>query len=356
MDGRTFTGHLPLDTPMLVGGMVLVSTPSQTRLGQVVEKVVEGHRVAVRGLLLAALDPGPVLRPLVPAPFAGASLDPASADVLVAHQAMVGADLPVATLSVDGAEVPARLRSRGFNRHTFLCGQSGSGKTYALGVLLERLLLGTGLRMVVVDPNADYVHLGRQREGIDPAVVDRLRESTVRVLRAVAPGEQVHEPDPLGAEPLVTLFPELSPAAKSALIGLDPLRDRNEYTLMLDLVERMRSGEVDDLESELLTSPDPAAMALAQRMHNLGVDRWTLWAQGRTPLREVVDAGARATVLDLSGFSTSTERSAATVALLDHLWEQRESRVPTLIVIDEAHNVCSAEPEDKVQALATERL
>ena len=32
----------------------------------------------------------------------------------------------------------AVLDARRFNRHTFWCGQSGSGKTYALGVVLAR--------------------------------------------------------------------------------------------------------------------------------------------------------------------------------------------------------------------------
>lgn len=31
--------------------------------------------------------------------------------------------------------LPARLSSKGFARHTFICGQSGSGKTYTTGVL-----------------------------------------------------------------------------------------------------------------------------------------------------------------------------------------------------------------------------
>ena len=39
--------------------------------------------------------------------------------------------------------VPLALDAGGFDRHTFLCGQSGSGKTYSLGVMLERLLLET---------------------------------------------------------------------------------------------------------------------------------------------------------------------------------------------------------------------
>ncbi|WP_447648015.1 helicase HerA domain-containing protein [Microbacterium forte] len=49
------------------------------------------------------------------------------------------------------------LDPRRFNRHTFWCGQSGSGKTYALGVVLEQLLLETELPMLILDPNADLI-------------------------------------------------------------------------------------------------------------------------------------------------------------------------------------------------------
>ncbi len=55
---------------------------------------------------------------------------------------------------------PARLQ----------CGQSGSGKTYSLGLVLERLLVGTSLRMVILDPNSDYVRLSEVRGGTDPAI------------------------------------------------------------------------------------------------------------------------------------------------------------------------------------------
>src|SRR4029453_9046853 len=54
---------------------------------------------------------------------------------------------------------PVQLGAAGFTRHTFLCGQSGSGKTYTLGLLIEQLLLRTDLKIVVFDPNSDYVHV-----------------------------------------------------------------------------------------------------------------------------------------------------------------------------------------------------
>ena len=40
---------------------------------------------------------------------------------------------------VHAPDVRARLDARGLARHTFLCGQSGSGKTYTTGVLLEQI-------------------------------------------------------------------------------------------------------------------------------------------------------------------------------------------------------------------------
>ena len=40
--------------------------------------------------------------------------------------------------------------------------------------------------------------------------------------------------------------------------------------------------------------------------------------------------------------------------MLGELWRRRADREPVLIVIDEAHNVCPAEPEDGLTALATD--
>ena len=68
------------------------------------------------------------------------------------------------------------LDAGGFDRHTFFCGQSGSGKSYALGTVLEQLLLETSLRIVVLDPNSDFVRIGALRDGVDGDVADRYRE------------------------------------------------------------------------------------------------------------------------------------------------------------------------------------
>jgi uncharacterized protein len=101
--------------------------------------------------------------------------------------------LPIGTLADRDDEAPAILDAARFNRHTFWCGQSGSGKTYALGVVLERLLLGTRLPILVLDPNADFVRLTDVRETADPEVAAALRRLDVTVLRpGTGPGERLH--------------------------------------------------------------------------------------------------------------------------------------------------------------------
>ena len=115
-------------------------------------------------------------------------------------------------------------RFRGFNRHTFMCGQSGSGKTYSLGLVLERLLVGTSLRMVILDPNSDYIRLSEVRDGADPAVAAEYA--------AAASGVSVWQNDPGAAHPLQLQFLDVDPAAQAAVFGLDPIRDREEYAAL----------------------------------------------------------------------------------------------------------------------------
>ncbi len=68
----------------------------------------------------------------------------------------------------DDATSEVVLSAHKFNRHTFWCGQSGSGKTYALGVVLEQLLLNTRLPLLILDPNADFTRLPETRDTTDP--------------------------------------------------------------------------------------------------------------------------------------------------------------------------------------------
>lgn len=254
----------------------------------------------------------------------------------------MGSDLTIGTLL--DSDTAAHLRAGRMNRHTFWVGQSGSGKTYALGVLLEQLLLQTSLPLVVLDPNSDFVHLGETLPGADPAAAAELASRDIRVFGAQ------------GSGPLQARFLDMPLRSRAAIVGVDPIHDAEVYNGMLRGEENLHAAGQGNLVAFLRASADPINHRLAMRLENLGVADWDLWAWGGTSVTDVIDDKPDATVLDLGGFATQAESRTAALAVLDHLWEHREERVGRLIVIDEAHNLCNPDPASPVEALLTERI
>jgi len=90
-------------------------------------------------------------------------------------------ELPVGVLLESEEAEPAHVLAPKLNRHTFWCGQSGSGKTYALGVLLEQVLLNTRLPLVILDPNSDFVRLGEVRDDAPAEAAATLADRDIQI-------------------------------------------------------------------------------------------------------------------------------------------------------------------------------
>jgi DNA helicase HerA-like ATPase len=242
------------------------------------------------------------------------------------------------------AGVPCLADAGGFSRHTFLCGQSGSGKTYSLGVILERLLIETDLRVIVLDPNSDFVRLHRLRPAADPALASRYEQpaGAIAVYSAHASGERR----------LRLHAAEVDPAAQAASLRLDPIADRDEYAALAAFLASQNTFTIEALSG----SDRPEARRLGLRLANLGVDRYAVWAHGEagSVLDAVHDDNVRCVVIDLGSLPSRDEQSLVAAAVLGDLWRRRTERRPVLIVIDEAHNVCPASPADPLVALATD--
>jgi DNA helicase HerA-like ATPase len=343
---RRFSFQAPLTLRLAGGGYVLLTTEEGTRyLGQVLDRVVTERtgpswtlemesatasgagrvrearvEVPIRlvegsGELLARFDGEELVAVSADDSFREADLATAPADLVTAFVDQVDAGATLLDIGEAASGGRARLHAQGFARHTFLCGQSGAGKTYALGVVLERLIMETELRLVVLDPNGDYVGLG-----------------------SVARGVRVFSRD---HEPLRLRFGELAPATRAAVVGLDPLRDREEYGAFDRLAEG--GASLAEVRDAAVAEGSPEARQIALRIDNLGVDTWDLWAgEGEASVLDAVMGDAQATVIDLSSLDAQEEQALSAGAVLAHLWARRAERRPALVVIDEAHNVCPA--------------
>jgi uncharacterized protein len=349
VDGARFTYRSPVGRELRLGGYVVMEAPHGELLGQVLSQrsVANAERRLVTGAgQLLGAPPGQLA-------FDEVALSAAPASMVAERLGRRGAALEVGTLH-SVPEVTARLDAKGFNRHTFLCGQSGSGKTYSLGRLLEELVLRTRLPLLVLDPNGDHVHLGQTRPGVDPAVA--------AAYTSAAQGIQV-----LGAEPrdgvaaLRIRLRELGAEGLAALMQLEPIVDRREYNALIHaLIAAPDEGfeSVEAATEAFRASGDEVLELIRMRVENLGVDRMIAWAKrSARSLGEVWSQDRpRALIADTSGFDERRERIAVAVAVLEQLWSDRKQRRPLLLVVDEAHDVCPAEPVGPLQQLSVDRF
>jgi DNA helicase HerA-like ATPase len=358
VDGRQFGFQASLHGLALqTGGYVVLERDGQTSFGQILSlrpdsgevprpgSDAAGSRVTIR----LARGEGVILDG-DGRTFHDAVARPATPDEVGAW--FVGVRPPRSALAIGdlllAPGVPAALDAGGFNRHTFMCGQSGSGKTYSLGLVLEQLLVSTSLRMVILDPNSDYVRLAEVRDGDG--------SPTATAYAAAAADVSVWQNAPGATQPLHLQFADVDAAAQAALLGLDPVRDREEYAALSGILSGARTGQaLISGPDALLSSDNPDVHQLGLRAANLGVFTWSIWSQGqgRSLVQELLDPTSRCLVIDLGSLDTVEEQRLIAETVLSTLWRNRTRREPCLVVIDEAHNVCPSKPAGAVTALAT---
>ena len=400
-DGRTFGYEAPLSMSIPVGSYVALRLQNGGEyLGQVVTKEVsvrQGAEIGLEldpslnallpegisfssshtyplqrryahgsGVILGKLDRGGYLPTTNEDSFQSADLTPASGPLVAQYLAPEGrATLDIGRALYTEGHVRATLRAEGFDRHTFLCGQSGSGKTFALGVILERLLLETDLKIIILDPNSDFVRLDRIRTLAD---VNRTRSSELSPegyedlserFRRVAPKLKVMRPAPYAEDYSSLLrirFSDLERHEQGLVLGMDPLRDREEFNAYWRAIEGL-SGErysLSQVRETVIRHFSEEARQLGLRIENLGVADWSLWCSADEPsLVDVLDQDWGCLVIDSGTLASPAEQSIVAAAVLGHHWRHRHERRPVLIVADEAHNICPQEPADNLEAAAT---
>ncbi|BAK33648.1 hypothetical protein MLP_06340 [Microlunatus phosphovorus NM-1] len=337
-DGRSFRLRTSTDEGLRASDYVTIADGTGAEhLGYVesVDEVTETTTYATGSIL-----PGPT----TPAPFRSGAARRSDPSAVADFFTSAGASLTVGNL-VDDPAVPVGLIPKRLNRHTFWCGQSGSGKTYALGVALEQILLHTRLPMVIFDPNSDFVRFGETLPHVQPEIAEQIAARGVRVLRHGS-----------GPDSLRARIRTMDTAARGAMLRLDPVLHRNEFNAMVRFTPTGPIRSPQELAAGLARSDDPSAQALARHLENIGLFDWDIWALEETAATDVIDERPAATVLDLGSLERQEEQLAIALSVLNDLWQRREERRPLLLVIDEAHNLCSPDLESLLGRAVRDRI
>jgi DNA helicase HerA-like ATPase len=141
LDGRTFRLSMSPHRVYPIGSFVsLTDEQDLVRLAQVqTHQVLPDGQMQAAGRVLGSISPSGLDDSAMEV-FGSASVAAADPEMINSLNSGAGASLEIGSMAAS-SDLPARLVPRRLNRHTFWCGQSGSGKTYALGVLLEEVLL-----------------------------------------------------------------------------------------------------------------------------------------------------------------------------------------------------------------------
>lgn len=438
VDGHTFEYESPLSQPLTIGAYVILRvTEDRSYLGQVISQVIEQKPpiqyttnastsvpivgtlyanlseayapkyIQGAGMILGKIDRNGVEDTNVEDIFEDANVEPATDEYVAQYLSPTNdkdtdeqAHLEVGKIIYTSGNTRVTLGAAGLDRHTFLCGQSGSGKTFALGVILEQLLLKTDLRIVVLDPNSDFVRLNelctlsefnkKTSQQLADAEYNALAETynaRIKKLRIFRSAEVEGNHQRLGIK-----FSDLDRYEQAAILKLDPLIDRDEFNAFWKVVEYVglrrdtdsntRSNNPLSIISSIpsLTIPkgyssrpsqgsyslseigqviskdySPQIRQLGLRIDNLGIAQWQIWGDdNRSLLISSLHSNDVSLVIDLGTLPSSDQRAAVTMAVLGHLWRSRYKRKPVMLVIDEAHNVCPQNPLSDLERITTE--
>ena len=236
--------------------------------------------------------------------------------------------------------IKAYLTVNGFRRHVAIIAQTGAGKSYTVGVILEELLK-KGATVIVIDPHADYVFLSQSKNGIRIEGADR-----IQVFRNPNSMARYSAQDIDNLNSLTFKFSELTYDEVAKIAGVSEaytriMRAFNDAIRALreecedsygpkDLVEKLEKLSETESKKDANYS---AAISYARRLLKMKV-----FGDRTTPIEDIIRP-FHISVLDLSGLN-DVSQDYITYRILSEAMGLRVSgrfEWPIFIFIEEAH-------------------
>lgn len=300
---------------------------------------------------------------------------------------------------------PRPIKPNNLLKHGVILAQSGSGKSFMLGRLLEELMLKTQGRVIVLDPNSDFIRL---------AVPDPNVWNDAKLLPWFYPGESqpnfasswkdagrlvvASNHNLESAKRIVMDWGNLSLEDMSAILDIDIHHDSDLYWYLFltrqvahetwdqdveafydfehflekcdQVIEYVTSGQgpvviKDNPLAQTLRSSTSGQVALAFRALVDAAANYEIWrsrGDGEVDVCDFVDSEAepQTLIVDLQSLVREEERISVATGILRTLWlrrrqshweairdfEKSDTRNPLFLFIDEAHNIVPQHKEN----------
>lgn len=246
-------------------------------------------------------------------------------------------------------EVKIRVSLNGLRRHLAIIAQTGAGKTYLSGVLMEELLK-KGATLLVVDPHADYVFLGLKPDG-SPS---EFREKVLLFRNPLSMSRYGEKEVGLKFKDLTINLSDLSLDEVFQLLRISHqyVNIRNVIKKAIEEVTESRKNitlrslreklEEICLENNKDKNECKAAIQAVKRIQEL--ESYRIFGESSFQIDELLVQG-KASILDLSGMDIESQDLVVYLVLkrLLHKAQVGDLDFPVFLFVEEAHNFVPSE-------------
>ncbi|MCF7866172.1 ATP-binding protein [Candidatus Woesearchaeota archaeon] len=300
-------------------------------LCQILEIVKDSDRTVADCIVIGHKENGIVKKPLMPL-SSGSEVLLAEDDFIRDIIRLVDSDSGAFIGKLDGKDIDVFLDlNKILTMHMSVLAKSGSGKSYAVGVLLEEML-GRNLPLVIIDPHGEYSSLKFKNDDssdIEKLALFNLKPKSFEVQEFGDPSvvegvRPLKLPKTLSRDELMSMFPGKLSNSQLAVL----------YSAMKQTYEFSFESLLLALEQEE-NNAKFGVMTLVDSLRSTGI-----FSDYPVSYNELVSNG-KASILNLKGISTDVQELIVYKICKDLFELRKKGKLPPFfLVIEEAHNFC----------------
>ncbi len=230
-------------------------------------------------------------------------------------------------------------------KHICVLAKSGSGKSYAMGVIVEEFIK-KGIPVLIIDPHGEYVSL--RRPNLNKQEIKQMKKFGVKPKGYV---KNVYEFAPICSRnrEAIPLYLDETNLSYQDLLNLLPNATPLQKGILYEAVKRAKEEKkfyfLNDILEAIKESKSNAKWNLIPQIEQ--IISMKLFSINYTPIREIIKKG-RCSIINLRGTPPYIQEILVGL-LLNKIFEERKNEEipPALIVIEEAHRYCPERGQGK---------